>query len=79
MVVLICMAYVTLEAQIDHGRITVSEPDKLPGTGKGLLTVLESPAPTPDWTKVMRLLGTMQNPADGLAVERESRSEWDHR
>ena len=33
------MAYLTLAAEIDHGHITVAEPDKLPVTGKALLTV----------------------------------------
>ena len=73
------MAYLTLEAQIDHGRITVTEPDKLPATGKALLTVLDSPERKPDWNKVMSLLGTMQNKVDGLKVEREAREEWDER
>ena len=73
------MAYLTLEAQIDHGRITVTEPDKLPTTGKALLTVLDTPEHKPDWNKVMSLLGTMQNKVDGLKVEREARDEWDER
>ena len=73
------MAYVTMEAEIDHGRIIPAEPEKLPPTGKALLTVIESPAREPDWDKVMSLLGTMQNKMDGLAVERESRTEWDDR
>ena len=73
------MANLTLKAEIDHGRITVDEPDKLPVTGKALLTVLDSPAVKPDWDKVMALLGTMQNKVDGLAVEREARAEWEER
>jgi len=73
------MAYLTLTAAIDHGRITVSEPDKLPVTGKALLTVLDAPEHKPDWDKVMGLLGAMQNKVDGLTVEREARAEWDER
>ena len=73
------MAYLTLAADIDHGRITVSEPDKLPVTGKALLTVLDATERRPDWNKVMSLLGTMQAKVDGLAVEREAREEWDER
>ncbi len=71
------MAYLTMEASIDHGRITVAEPDKLPVTGKALLTLLESPEHKPDWGKVMGLLGTTEGKLDGLAVEREARAEWD--
>ena len=73
------MANLTLEATIDHGRITVAEPDKLPVTGKALLMVLDFPERKPDWNKVMSLLGTAQNKLDGLAVEREAREEWDER
>ncbi len=36
------MSYVTLEVEIDQGRIVPREPTKLPRKGKGLLTVLES-------------------------------------
>ena len=73
------MAYLTLEAAIDHGRITVAEPDKLPVTGKALLTVLDSSERRPDWAIVMSLLGAMEHKVDGLAVEREARAEWDER
>lgn len=34
------MNYTTVEAQIDHGRVTVMEPEKLPERGRGLLIVL---------------------------------------
>jgi len=36
------MSYLTVEVDIDHGRIVPSEPAKLPEKGKGLLTVLGS-------------------------------------
>ncbi len=36
------MSYLTVEVEIDHGRIVPREPAKLPENGKGLLTVLES-------------------------------------
>jgi len=73
------MAYVTMEAEIDHGQVIPKEPERLPPTGKALLTVLESVDLKPDWDKVMKLLGTMQTPVNGLAVEREARAEWDVR
>lgn len=73
------MAYLTMEASIDHGRITVAEPDKLPVTGRALLTLLESPERKPDWDKVASLLGTAECKLDGLAIEREARAEWDER
>ena len=73
------MRCVTMEAEIDHGRVIPKEPEKLPSTGKALLTVLSSSGERPDWDKVIELLGTMQNKADGLAIEREARAEWDAR
>ena len=73
------MANLTLEATIDHGRITVAQPEKLPVRGKALLTVLDVPERKPDWDKIMAILGTAQNKLDGLQVERESRVDWDER
>jgi hypothetical protein len=73
------MAYLTLEAEIDHGRITVSEPDKLPATGKALLTVLEAPEHKPDWEKVQSVLGTLKTNVDAAEWERQIRAEWDER
>ena len=34
------MSYVTVEVEIDHGRIVAKEPDKLPQKGAALLTIL---------------------------------------
>jgi hypothetical protein len=36
------MNYTTVEAEIDHGHVTVKEPDKLPVHGRGLLIVLSA-------------------------------------
>jgi hypothetical protein len=49
------MSYVTLEVEIDNGRIIPNEPDKLPKTGKGLLTVLESQAEQTDPERAARI------------------------
>ena len=73
------MADLTMEADIDHGRVIPKEPEKLPLVGKALLTVLNTPERQPDWDKVMGLVGKMQNKADGLAVERAARAEWNDR
>ena len=73
------MAYLTLAAEIDHGRITVAEPDKLPVTGKALLTVLDSPEHKPDWNKIEAVLGTLKTGVDAAEWERQIRSEWDER
>lgn len=71
------MRCVTMEAQIDHGRVIPKEPEKLPLTGTALLTVLTATGDKPDWEKIIALLGTMQNKADGIIVERQARAEWD--
>jgi hypothetical protein len=34
------MAYLTVEVELDHGRVIAKEPDKLPATGPALLTIL---------------------------------------
>jgi hypothetical protein len=34
------MSYLTVEVEIDHGKLVAKEPNKLPETGKGVLTVL---------------------------------------
>jgi hypothetical protein len=36
------MSYLTVEVEIDHGRLVSAEPGKLPEKGRGLLTVLEA-------------------------------------
>ena len=74
-----CMANLTLEATIDHGRIIVAEPEKLPESGRALVTVLNVPERGLDWDKVMGLLGTMEKKVDGLTFERNARAEWTDR
>ena len=38
------MSYITVQVDIDHGKVTPREPEKLPVKGTGMLTVL-SPEP----------------------------------
>jgi len=64
-----------MEAEIDHGRVIPKEPEKLPLTGRALLTVLNPTDEKPDWDKVIGLLGTMQEKVDGLTIERDARAE----
>ena len=37
------MIYVTVEVEIEHGRIVAREPEKLPEKASGLLTILPTP------------------------------------
>lgn len=39
------MSYVTVEVEIDHGRVVARGPEALPEKGRGLLTILQSAAP----------------------------------
>lgn len=39
------MSYVTVEVEIDHGRIVARGPEPLPEKGSGLLTILNPKAP----------------------------------
>ena len=46
------MSYLTLEVEIDRGRVVAKEPGRLPEKGSGLLTILQSgedgrPRPSP--------------------------------
>jgi len=42
------MSYLTVEVEIDHGKLVAKEPNKLPETGKGVLTVVVSDSPAGD-------------------------------
>ena len=37
------MSYITVEVDIDHGRIIPREPEKLPDTATGMLTIFAPP------------------------------------
>jgi hypothetical protein len=37
------MSYLTVEVEIDHGKVVPKEPEKLPEKGTGLLTILNPP------------------------------------
>ena len=39
------MSYVTVEVEIDRGKVRAKEPDKLPEQGSGLLTILQPVPP----------------------------------
>jgi len=68
-----------MKAEIDHGHIIVAEPEKLPVTGKALLTVLDATEHKPDLEKIKSILGTLKTEIDGAEYERQVRAEWDER
>ena len=75
------MSYLTLEVEIDHGKVITKEPSKLPEKASGLLTILdpgvqEAPTLTP-----LQALDALQKhlqidaskAADWMAAVREAR------
>jgi hypothetical protein len=46
----------TLEVEIRHGRLVAREPEKVPESGWGLLTILPSPAAAPSLLQVLERL-----------------------
>ncbi len=48
------MSYVTVEVEIDHGRIVPREPETLPEKGNGLLTILPPMGPRSEGPKPVR-------------------------
>jgi hypothetical protein len=69
------MSYVTVEVEIDHGRIVPREPAKLPERGKGLLTVLEDingGMETPDLSPIEAFHALQKS----LALDDAKAKEW---
>jgi hypothetical protein len=67
------MSYVTLEVEIDHGKVTSKEPSKLPDKGSGLLTIFQSEIAEPPNLKPLQVLETLQ---DHLRLDTGKAAEW---
>ena len=72
------MAYLTMEGEIDGGRIIPSEPGKLPENGRILLTVLETESRKPNMEIIKSVLGTLKTEVDAVQWQRQVRAEWGH-
>ncbi len=68
------MSYITMEVEIDHGRLVAAEPEKLPETGKGLLTVLE-PA-LPDEARKLSPLEALEALQKHLNLDEKKAADW---
>lgn len=68
------MGYITVEVEIDHGRIVPCEPAKLPEKGKGFLTVLEPDAETPE--QKMTPLEALEALQKHLKLDDKKAAEW---
>ena len=73
------MEAITIEATIRDGQIIPDHPEKLPASGRAVVTVIDDSEKKPDWEKIRGLLGRVKFPLSGLEYERMIRSEWDER
>ena len=67
------MSYTTLEAHIDHGKVLVKEPEKLPDSARALLTILESSIHESNGMSPMEALETLQK---HLKLDERKVTEW---
>jgi hypothetical protein len=58
------MSYITVEVDIDQGRIVPRDPQKLPEKGKGLLTILPSALDNSETRPFALAKGQFAVPAD---------------
>jgi len=68
------MSYITLEVSIAHGQVHLKEPEKLPETGSGLLTILQ-PSPQP-WPPRMMPLDAFKALQREMALTSEKAEAW---
>ena len=69
------MSYVTLPVEIDHGRITPREPEKMPAQGHGYLTILSETHPKPAASTAERLRA-LHELRKSLALTPEKAATW---
>ena len=73
------MEAITIAATIRNGQIIPDHPEKLPASGRAVVTLIVESESKPDWEKIRALLGSVKFPLSGLEYERMIRSEWDER
>jgi hypothetical protein len=66
------MSYVTLEVEIDHGRVVARDPDRLPEKGVGLLTILEAGGDNPQ----MSLIEALDALQKRLGLDAQKAADW---
>ena len=67
------MTYVTLEVDIDHGKLVPKAPAKLPEAGHGLLTILEPAVAQPAGLTPLEALEALQ---EHLHLDEKKAAEW---
>jgi hypothetical protein len=67
------MSYLTLEVEVDHGRVVAKEPGRLPEKGRGLLTILQSDEDGPPALTPLEALNALQQ---HLGLDERKTTEW---
>jgi hypothetical protein len=67
------MSYVTMEVEIDHGKVVPKEPDRLPDSGRGLLTILHPASGAADNALFLRRLEELQQ---HLQLDEQKAAAW---
>lgn len=67
------MSYVTLEIEIDHGRVVAKEAGQLPDKATGLLTILH---PASGEFSQASVLGALEALQDYLRVDEKMAAHW---
>ena len=70
---ILCMSYLTLEVEIDHGKVVPKEPERLPATGSGLLTIFQSEAKRQPQIAPLQALEALQK---HLQLDANKAAEW---
>ena len=67
------MSYLTLEVEIDHGKVVPKEPGRLPQTGSGLLTIFQPKADAQGQLAPLQALEALQ---EYLRLDANKAAEW---
>ena len=67
------MSYLTLEVEIDHGKVVAKEPSRLPEKASGLLTILQPDATAQSKFTPLQALDALQK---HLRLDATKAAEW---
>lgn len=67
------MSYLTLEVEIDHGKVVAKEPARLPAKASGLLTILQPDVTGQPTLSPLQALDALQK---HLKLDAERAAEW---
>ncbi|HMJ90255.1 MAG TPA: hypothetical protein VK530_10585 [Candidatus Acidoferrum sp.] len=73
------MGEIVIEADIVNGEVIPKEPEKLPASGKALITVLGSQTKKPDMNVIRSVFGTLKTNIDAAEWQRQERETWEER